>query len=63
MRETGGGGWGEELECRPSGVGEGGGGLLEASPWGCSVQGPFSSASVCLGKRRGGVSCIINEAG
>lgn len=42
---------------------EGGGGLLEANPWGCSVQGPFSSASVCLGKRRGSVSCIINEAG
>lgn len=28
-----------------------------------AVQGPFSSASVCLGKGRGGVSCIINEGG
>lgn len=43
--------------------GGGGAGVLEASPWGCSVQGPVSSASVCLGKRRGSVSCIINEAG
>lgn len=37
--------------------------LLEAKPWVCSVQGPFSSASVCLGKGRGSVSCIINEGG
>lgn len=43
-----------------------GGRLLEVNPWGCSVQGPFSSLSlsVCLGKRRGSVCCcIINEGG
>lgn len=65
-RRAGGGGRGE-LDCRQAGcVGHAGGGgktLLEANPWGCSVQGPFSSASVCLGKRRGSVSCIINEGG
>lgn len=37
--------------------------LLEDNPWGCSVQGPFYSPSVCLGKNRGSVSCIINEGG
>lgn len=37
--------------------------LLEDNPWGCSVQGPFYSPSVCLGMKRGSVSCIINEGG
>lgn len=37
--------------------------LSKDNPWGCSVQGPFYSPSVCLGMKRGSVSCIINEGG
>lgn len=58
MREMGG------VDCRQAGAcSRGRGDIVRGQPVGLFGSGAPLSASVCLGRRRGSVSCIINEGG